>query len=293
MVLLWALVLLVGLIGLVVGLILMIFQRFRRKGKWTALVAIVLIPISIWQTVRLDNRDELAKTAGWTSATEQNAAREAGIADPLAWRQKVEELATQAKLKVEQEAAEKAKREALATEAKVAAENEARKKELARTELLAGPADERAFVSAVEAGRDAFRRGNTDMQKGAARPARADAICKSLPVPQATDWVGTVFEISTNSEGKGVLSLTLKNDIYVKTWSNALSDVSSGTLVEPNTAVYSQMLSLHKGDTVRFSGIFFMSSTDCFEETSMTLRGSMTEPEFLMRFSKVEKVALP
>jgi hypothetical protein len=46
-------------------------------------------------------------------------------------------------------------------------------------------------------------------------------------------------------------------------------------------------LNLQNGQTVRFSGQFFRDDTDCIRETSLTMSGSMREPEFLFRFSDI------
>ena len=54
--------------------------------------------------------------------------------------------------------------------------------------------------------------------------------------------------------------------------------------------MYHDLLKLKVGETVRFSGTFFAGDTDCFQEQSMTLGGSITDPEFLFRFSRVEPV---
>jgi hypothetical protein len=44
---------------------------------------------------------------------------------------------------------------------------------------------------------------------------------------------------------------------------------------------------LAKGQRVRLSGTFLDSSTDCVSESSLTLDGSLTEPEFIFRFSRI------
>ena len=61
--------------------------------------------------------------------------------------------------------------------------------------------------------------------------------------------------------------------------------------VEPDTKLYFALGELSEGDQVKFSGAFFMKSTDCFEEASLTMNGSLTSPEFIMRFANVQKAA--
>jgi hypothetical protein len=47
-------------------------------------------------------------------------------------------------------------------------------------------------------------------------------------------------------------------------------------------------MQMRRGDQVRFSGDFIRNDTDCVKETSLTLAGSMTDPDFLFRFGDVE-----
>ena len=70
------------------------------------------------------------------------------------------------------------------------------------------------------------------MQKGASRPNRAKSICVAIPDRRATQWVGNVSRVSSNSEGKGVLNIEIASGVQVKTWNNALSDSFDNTLID-------------------------------------------------------------
>lgn len=149
------------------------------------------------------------------------------------------------------------------------------------------PDSQRAFMNAVRKGQEAYKAGQNDMAKGASRPMRARELCSTLRSGRADGWVGTVYSLSSNGDGKGVLTINLGNDIYVKTWNNAISDISDHTLIEPDTQLFSKASALREKQAVAFSGSFSKDSTDCFRESSMTISGSMREPEFIMRFSQV------
>lgn len=149
------------------------------------------------------------------------------------------------------------------------------------------PESQRAFMNAVRKGQEAYRAGQNDMAKGASRPLRAREICGALRSGRADGWVGTVYSLSSNGDGKGVLTIYLGENIYVKTWNNAVSDTFDHTLIEPDTQLFSKASALREKQAVAFSGAFSKDSTDCFRESSMTISGSMTEPEFIMRFSQV------
>lgn len=161
-----------------------------------------------------------------------------------------------------------------------------------RAELLRMPEQQAGFVQAVAAGQQAYRATRDEFRQGATRPARKQAVC-ALPIARtlaAQDWIGQVSTRTTNGDGKGVLGVTLAPSIEIKTWNNSLSDIGSHTLIEPTSSMFNAMGSLQKGDWVRVSGQLMRSDVDCIRETSMSLSGSMTEPEFLFRFERMTRI---
>lgn len=152
------------------------------------------------------------------------------------------------------------------------------------------PHDQDRFVKAVEGSRDEYRAADTDFKKGATRPARARNLCRSEIKKNISDWIGKVTTLTTNSDGKGVIGVSISDHVTLTTWNNSLSDIGDKTLVEPGTSVFSQLGELQNGDKVKFSGGLVSSTTDCFKEGSMTLHGSMSDPEFILRFSRIEKL---
>ena len=89
------------------------------------------------------------------------------------------------------------------------------------------PPPEKAVIDAVEQARRDYASASNEMQEGAARPTRAKSICAALPDRRAAQWVGNVSEVSSNSEGRGVLNIEISPGVQVKTWNNALSDRAS------------------------------------------------------------------
>ena len=116
------------------------------------------------------------------------------------------------------------------------------------------------------------------------------ALCKMLSSHRVQDWVGTIYELSSNSEGKGVLSVQISDNVYIKTWNNKLSDIGHDTLIDPNSSLFKTLSGLSEGNKIKFSGSFLPSDTDCIREGSLTLSGSMTEPEFIMQFERVQSL---
>ena len=143
---------------------------------------------------------------------------------------------------------------------------------------------EKRFLAAIEHGRSVYKSGANDMAKGAARPLRAKEICGLLTSVSVRNWVGRISKLSTNGDGKGVLAVQIGDDVYVQTWNNDVSDVVDHTLIDPASALFAKASALSEGQQVLFSGSFQHSDTDCVEESSLTMDGSLTEPAFIVRF---------
>lgn len=153
------------------------------------------------------------------------------------------------------------------------------------------PSDQLNFVSTVTESRNRYTqsRGN-EMAQGAIRPERAARLCQMGYPRSVYEWVGTIRQATTNGEGRGVISIEIAPEIYVKTWNNALSDIGDNTLLDPTSPVFQAASGMRVGQRVRFSGAFLRGRTDCVNESSMTMDGSMRKPEFLMRFTSLTRL---
>ncbi len=152
------------------------------------------------------------------------------------------------------------------------------------------PEEQIRFVRNVSEYATSFRGVKNELQQSAMRDQRRAAISTFLGGYSVNSWVGTINQLETNTEGKAILSVRISPNIEIKTWNNALSDVASNTLIEKGTPVYNNLFSLSKGQRVMFSGTFFPSESDFIKETSMTIDGSMRNPEFLFKFKSVTPI---
>jgi hypothetical protein len=150
---------------------------------------------------------------------------------------------------------------------------------------LSLPDAEKRLILAVETARAAYASGANEMAQGAARPARAKSICAAIKSPQISGWIGQVETLSSNSDGLGVLAIRIADGLLIKTWNNSISDTTAKTLINPESSVFKKAVALKKGQIIRFSGQFIRDDTDCFREGSLSLKGSLTQPEFIFRFS--------
>ena len=143
------------------------------------------------------------------------------------------------------------------------------------------------FVTIIQSGQDEIKSAENDMQKGGIKAKRDGKICKLLVSKRVTDWTGTVKEGSSNSDGKGVLSVTIANNIDVTTWNNAFSDLGADTLIEPGTSLFNSASNLKKKQEVKFSGQFLSVDEGCIGEQSMFLDSKIKKPDFTFRFLSI------
>jgi hypothetical protein len=154
-----------------------------------------------------------------------------------------------------------------------------------------GPSDQMRFTSAVVSARTSYKRAPNELAAGGIRSGRQQAICNIVINQSASDRVGKITKLTSNGDGKGVISVSLAPDVQVSTWNNSLSDLGDHTLIDPNSSLFKALATMKVGDWVRFSGRFSSSGTDCVGEQSVTLQGSMTDPAFTMRFTYIKKVS--
>lgn len=103
---------------------------------------------------------------------------------------------------------------------------------------------------------------------------------------QINNWIGVLEKMGTNSDGKAYVVISLSpppNTIKVSTWNNAISDIQDKTLIPQGGATYANLSSMKEGNVVKFSGQLKRS-------TNITEAGKMTEPEFLFKFTNIEKI---
>lgn len=154
--------------------------------------------------------------------------------------------------------------------------------------------DQVAFVTAINAARNAYLAGQNEFQRGLTRPARAKQLCSIVASRKISNWTGRVKSLSATSEGQGVLGVEIEGaNVEIRTARSKLSDFTGETLVRPNTPVFALMDQLQPGHCVRISGEFQPSDIDCVKEGSLTLEGTMSSPEFIFRFTTVQRAGAP
>ena len=175
------------------------------------------------------------------------------------------------------------------------------------------PEDHLEFIKMVSSYREKYEEAENELQKTQLRVSRRRALIQlsiSEKKYQFSNWKGEIVDMGTTGDQKAWLDIRPLgiDNVLLGTWNNDLSDTGTGTLIRSGSFVFNQVTQLSAGSIVYFSAKFYIpmgsASTllfgdfgdtgdeeDYFEEKSMTENGAMTDPEFLVNFKCVKKVA--
>ena len=165
-------------------------------------------------------------------------------------------------------------------------------KHLTNEKFYQVPKEQTYFINIVNNSKNAYNTAPNELAQGGTKPQRGKTLCRwfgrSLRVQ---GWVGHIRSLTTNGDGWGILSIRIADNISLETTNNAYSNAYFKTLIKPGTKLFKDLATLNRGDRVKFSGTFLRdkdpSKADCIDESSLTLKGSMTDPDFSFRFHKV------
>lgn len=159
-----------------------------------------------------------------------------------------------------------------------------------KTAIVPMPEKQTAFIAIISEYERLFSSAANELQQNAFRDKRREAIMASLgPQRRVSEWVGTLRKLETNGDGKAVIAVRIAPDLDLLTWNNSLSDSLHGTLIDKGTQLYGVLMDMAVGDKVKVSGNFFPADADGLFEQSITIRGAMTAPEFLFKFTDISK----
>jgi len=150
-------------------------------------------------------------------------------------------------------------------------------------ELVAArmPENQKRFLEVMEEAAEEYEDAPNELVKSDIdRQRRADSK-EFTPGGSVSNWVGIVEELGTNGDGNGIIAIRANSSTTFETWNNAISDIQSNTLIPHGSELYKTVSRLSEGDAVAFSG-------KLVDEGSATEYGSVTEPEFIVRFSNIE-----
>ena len=151
------------------------------------------------------------------------------------------------------------------------------------------PQSQADFISLVEKKREELDAAETDLQESVIVRGRDKALCGVLSGGVANKWVGEIKDVGANGEGKAYLEIEIANDIRVKTWSNALSDIFDNTLIPTSSKFFDRLVAMQKGDLVYWSAKFLSDSNSCLKGANLTEYFYGKDPKFIVDFKDVTK----
>ena len=154
---------------------------------------------------------------------------------------------------------------------------------------IAIPAEEKAFIEIVRGYITSYGDAANELKKSAVRVSRKQKLQELVSTLEFKGWIGRIDEMTTTSKGNAALSIKLSNgSLMLQTYNNELSDLGDDTLIPINSDLFNRVANLKTGMTVKVSGNFLADDQDFIKEGSITEEGSMTEPEFIVKFTQVE-----
>jgi hypothetical protein len=151
------------------------------------------------------------------------------------------------------------------------------------------PADQAAFVKAIEDAKEAIGAAETDLQESVALRARDKQLCALLTGNKATNWTGIIDNVGANGEGKAYVYVEIAEKVKVITWNNSFSDISDNTLIPTSSKFFDKLVAMQKGDLVTFSATFLKSGNSCLKKGNLTEFFYGESPEFVAKFSDITK----
>jgi hypothetical protein len=151
------------------------------------------------------------------------------------------------------------------------------------------PQSQADFVSLIEKAREDLDAAETDLQESVIVRGRDKALCGVLSNRTANKWVGEIKDVGANGEGKAYLEIEIANDVRVKTWNNALSDISDNTLIPTSSKFFDRLVAMKKGDLVYWSAKFLSESNSCLKGANLTEYFYGKDPKFIVDFKDVVK----
>lgn len=171
-------------------------------------------------------------------------------------------------------------------------EEKQRQKELEDNPSVAYHEVQRNFLKILEQSEQEYEDAPNELKKSAVRTKRGNLIKECLGnTRKFSNWIGVVSNMRTTGKGKAIFEIEIEGTgINIGTMNNEFSDLFGGTLIEQSSSLYKTISELEKGDKVIVNGSFISSdNNDYIYERSITESGSMRSPDFIAKFTKIEK----
>ena len=165
-------------------------------------------------------------------------------------------------------------------------------KEISENPLLEFPVNQQRFLKVIDDYRAKYDDAPNELKKSSVRTERGNKIKEALGnTHDFSNWVGVIEQMQTTGKGKAIFTIEIEGTrIKMGTVNSEFSDLLDNTLIEQSNPLFDVISELHKGDKVIVNGSFLSSSgNDYVKEYSITEKGSMKSPNFLVRFINIQQ----
>lgn len=156
------------------------------------------------------------------------------------------------------------------------------------------PDSQQAFYSLNKQCYQSYSGGQNEIQKSLAFNQCNNERLKFSQHQKISGWVGEITDISTD-QGADVVSVTIRATIdgfgvSFGTVTNRVSDYATDSMVTPANPLFNILANMKEGEVVAFDAVFLNHPEidRGLWESSLTEQGSVDEPEFLVRFTRIE-----
>jgi hypothetical protein len=150
------------------------------------------------------------------------------------------------------------------------------------------PKDQKEFIDVIVAAKTAIEDAETDLQESVALRKRDEDLCKILSSNSAKNWVGVIKTVGANGEGKAYVEIELADNVRVKTWNNAFSDLNDNTLIPTTASFFDRLVALTEDAKVIWSAKFLSEDDSCLKKANLTDVFYGIDPQFVVRFTDIK-----
>lgn len=140
---------------------------------------------------------------------------------------------------------------------------------------------------------DAYKAGQNEIQKSLAFNHCNQQRSQFAAQQSISNWTGIISDISTD-QGADVVTVDIESDagdfeMKYMTVNNRFSDMNTNSMITPDNPLFDVLAQMKEGDKVNFDAEFLQhpEGKRGLWEGSLTEEGSMTEPEFNVRFTGI------
>lgn len=150
------------------------------------------------------------------------------------------------------------------------------------------PKEQQEFIDVILAAKTAIEDAETDLQESVALRKRDENLCKILSSNSAKNWVGVIKTVGANGEGKAYVEIQLADNVRVKTWNNAFSDLNDNTLIPTTASFFDRLVALTEDTKIIWSAKFLSDDDSCLKKANFTDVFYGIDPQFVVRFTDIK-----